>query len=129
MKLNPDCIRDILLAIEEITDGITSFEYDRYGCIPDKLKKYSHEEILYHCRQCSMAGLVFNMKYFENGNCFLIEDLSPAGHEFLADIRSESVWGKTKEISKKLGVGSLRSLAEIAVSVVTEIVKAHLFPT
>lgn len=129
MKLNPDCIRDILLAVEELSDGIEVFEYDRYQCIPERLKDYEHTEILYHCRQCSMADLVCNMKYFDNGNSFIIEDLTPAGHEFLANIRSESVWGKTKDISKKLGVGSLRGLADIAISVVSEIIKVHLLTT
>lgn len=29
MKLNPDCIRDVLRTVEENTDGITPFEYSK----------------------------------------------------------------------------------------------------
>lgn len=129
MKLNPDCIRDILLTIEEVATSDSFFQYVERDHEYQRLKDYTHDELLYHFRQCDLAGLIVAYQPYDCGHSVDIADLSPAGHEFLANIRSESVWGKTKEISKKLGVGSLRSLAEIAVSVVTEIVKAYLFPT
>ena len=57
-----------------------------------------------------------------DGNC-LIKDLSPAGHEFIANIRSDSNWKKVKDISKNIGSSSLNALTQIAVSVVSSLIK------
>lgn len=129
MKLNPDCIRDILLTIEEVVTSDRFFQYVENTHEYGRLKNYTHDELLYHFRQCDWAGLIVAFQPYDCGHSVDIGDLSPAGHEFLANIRSESVWGKTKDISKKLGVGSLRGLADIAISVVSEIIKVHLLTT
>ena len=44
MKLNPDCIRDILLDIESVSSISNAWVYDS-DSPPDKLCNYSKEEI------------------------------------------------------------------------------------
>nr|WP_242851552.1 DUF2513 domain-containing protein [Clostridium sp. DMHC 10] len=65
------------------------------------------------------------VSWFLGGNC-LIHDLSPYGHEFLANIRSDTNWSKTKEIASKVGSFSLDALSKIAVSVVTSLIKGNI---
>ena len=55
-----------------------------------------------------------------------IFDLTYTGHQFLADIRSESTWNKTKSIAKNVGSESLHALKDIAVSVVTSAIQNKL---
>lgn len=57
---------------------------------------------------------------------FNVYDLSPRGHEFLADIRSDNVWNKTKSAAKEIGVSSLRGLSSIAAQVVTAIINKYI---
>ncbi|WP_333860762.1 DUF2513 domain-containing protein [Clostridium sp.] len=123
MKLNPDCIRDILLTVEE-TPGVqpqTPYpidgEYERLG-------KYSKDEVLYHINQCELSDFFTEVSWFCGGSC-VIHDLSPYGHEFLANIRSDTNWSKTKEIALKVGSFSLDALSKIATSVVSSLINNH----
>lgn len=126
MRLSPDCIRDILLTIEDETDSTKVFVYYKDGDIPKRLKKYSHNEVLYHFQQCNMAEMIVGYRPFDNGDCVHISDLSPYGHQFLANIRQDNIWNNTKEIAGKIGSKSLDTLIQISSSVISELIKAHL---
>ena len=122
MKLNPDCIRDILMDIEEAIPG-TGYvlEYDQ-KTTKERLPNYSHEEIMYHVRQCDLSGFLYKARFNISGS-YDIQDLTPAGHQFLADIRSDTVWNKTKNVAAQIGVYSLDTLTKIATGVITELIK------
>ena len=62
---------------------------------------------------------------FDGGESCIIGDLSPAGHEFLANIRKDTVWNGVKSVAGKVGATSLSALTQIAANVVTELVKAQ----
>lgn len=126
MKLNPDCIRDILIAVENNTDFTHSFVYSISNSSIESLANYSHEEIIYHISQCDKANLIDSVQYMDGGDCVVIGDLSPEGHKFLADIRSDTVWNRVKDISKEIGLASLSSITQIATCVATNIIKSHL---
>lgn len=123
MKLNPDCTRAILLAVEEMCDAghYFSFEQDAGAIKGD----FAADEIAYHARQCDLSGMLCNFKRDITGN-FTITDLSPKGHEFLADIRSDTVWNNVKAVSAKVGSKSLTAISKIATSVISEIIKSQL---
>ena len=55
----------------------------------------------------------------------VVNDLSAQGHLFLADIREENVWNKTKEISKQVGASSLDTVKQIAVNVISSLVSGY----
>lgn len=86
--------------------------------------EYSNEKLIYHIRYCIDSDLLrTDHEYF--GSEIWITDLTPEGHEFLANIRKDSVWQSTKDIAAKVGSTSLGSLTQIACSVVTELIKSH----
>lgn len=124
MRLNPDCIRDILLTAEEHT-GYGKFMDYNLESEYERLKQYCHEEVMYHIKQCELSGLLTKVTYFLGGNC-LIHDISPAGHEFLANIRQDNNWNKTKEIAKSVGSYSLSALSKIASEVIAKIINSKL---
>lgn len=125
MKLNPDCIRDILLTIEEKTSYYNIFSYDPETCDIERLKSYTEDEILYHIRQCNETGFLLKCSFTMSGSCHII-DLTPMAHRFLADIRSDNVWNKTKDTAKKVGSSSLDALMKIASGVVTALINSAL---
>ncbi len=109
MKLNPDCIRDILIQCENVITFNNSYYYAR-GSSSSLAEKYSHDEIIYHIKQAKDAGLISTGPFYDAGESVHITDLTPAGHEFLANARTETVWNKLKS----MGIQSLPILIDMA---------------
>lgn len=125
MKLNPDCIRNVLLTLEDNTDGIVPFEYCEGDQRYPLLLAYEHSVILYHMKQCSMAKLIEGYQSFDMGSSVLVSDLSPKGHEFLANIQKDTTWEKVKTTAAKVGSTSLGTLMQIATSIVSDLITKH----
>ena len=125
MKLNPDCIRDILIYVEENTDlrnmiGISPVT------LPEQLSSYEPNEVMYHIKQCELSGMFGEkVSWYHGGNC-MIRYLSPAGHQFLSDIRSDNAWSKTKQIAANVGVNAIDTLKQIAAGVITALIQSQL---
>lgn len=111
MKLNPECIRGILLSVEEECNFDTFWEYERDTFDSEYLAEYSHEEIIYHVRQAFQSKLIQGVLFPDAGDSIIIGDLTPSGHEFLANIRTDTLWNKIKA---KAADASLPILFEIA---------------
>lgn len=126
MKLNPDCIRDILLTVEDSSDFNHCTEYSQDDMKFERLVPYTHEEITYHIRQCELSHLIQGVRYFDNGETITILDLTPNGHQFISNIHSDTIWSNVKDISKKVGSKSLNSITQIATGVISEIIKSQL---
>ena len=88
MKLNPDCIRDILITVENMNYN-SSYTVQQ---LHDHLPAYSIEELNYHCLQMIDAELLnaksMNVIGYISPQIWRIFDLTYTGHQFLADIRS-----------------------------------------
>ena len=122
MRLNPDCIRDILFVVEN--NATYSNDVSEETIFKELTPKYSREEILYHVRQCEYSGLFLKVVHYFGG--FSIEDLSPYGHSFINDIRQDNNWSKTKEIAKSVGSFSLDVLKDISSQVITNLISNQL---
>lgn len=127
MKLNPDCIRDILLTIEEKSNTKKALKFTS-SCNVDRLAPYTIEEICYHFRQCDLKGFLYNASPRGNERGYYVEDLTPKGHEFLENIREDTNWKKTKEIASKVGSFSLDMLKDIAASVISNLINQSVKP-
>lgn len=130
MRLSPDCIRDILITIEDNVGfgDIIEFNLESKNSY-DRLAEYDYEEVLYHINQCSQSKFIQEPRFFldPDDGC-IMGDLTPSGHEFLANIRSDTNWNKTKEIAKNVGSFSLDALTKIATAVITSIINKSLNP-
>lgn len=118
MKLNPDCIRDILFVVEE--HSTYSEDVPEETLYKNLIPKYSQEEILYHVRQCEHGGFFLDVNHYFGG--FFIQDLSPYGHQFINDIRQDNNWNKTKDIAKSVGSFSLDVLKDISSQILTNLI-------
>lgn len=124
MKLNSDCVRDILIAIEDSANFQEAISNKQLGK-SDVLKPYTREEILYHLRQLSWSGLIQGFDCYADGG-YSILDLSPKGHEFLNNIRSDKNWNRTKKLASKIGSQSLSALQQIASNVISATINHYL---
>jgi hypothetical protein len=125
MKLNPDCVRAVLLEVEDHSDYMHATEY-KYGSTDFKrLKDFSKDEIAYHVQQCELSGLICGIAFYDAGATIDIRDLTPKGHEFLANIRNDTFFNKVKNIGKELGLNSLNDITQIALNCAALIIKNH----
>ena len=120
MKLNYDCIRDVLLTIEEIPnskDELILANFKSYK----KLSKYNEDEIQYNALKLLQEEYVIGLKISANNTTtvLFLTDLTWSGHALLNDIRSETVFNQTKEkIIKSVGSASLTIFQQLASTIV-----------
>lgn len=123
MKLNPDCIRDILLLIER-NEQNSSYLYEQ-DSRPAMLRSYTNSEIMYHASQCSKHGFIEGFSANDSETNFFVVDITPAGHEFLANIRNDTFFNRVKSICKDIGVSSLKDVAHVASLATTTLIKSY----
>ncbi len=124
MKLNPDCMRDILISMENIP-------YQQQ-IVSDDLHKlltgYSHDEIDYAILKMYEAGFVnaaIQKNVLGDTNITLI-DITYHGHQFLADVQSDNIWNHIKTVSNKIGATSVNAFMQISTGVVSALIKNQL---
>ena len=127
MKLNPECIRDILFSIEELSGPNSLINSTQLANTKFLKNKYNEDEILYHIQQLDWSGYIKTPNKNKTlDGIYLINDLSPVGHEFISDIRNDTNWSKVKTISKEVGSETLSSIKSIAEGVISSAIKASL---
>ena len=124
MKLNPDCMRDILLVMEDIPyDESLSFSK-----LSNELTSYNEDDLRDSCLKLYEAGFIEVLKRETNHGTLIlkIRDITYTGHQFLADIRSDNVWSKTKGVLSKVGSNSVSTISQVASGILTLIIKSEL---
>ncbi|MCQ4972205.1 DUF2513 domain-containing protein [Lactococcus lactis] len=121
MKLNEDCVRAVLLDVEE-KYKFGSFLYLKDFEEDSRSSKFSREEIEYTIIRLEEAGFIIVTIEWLSGKPYLISvaSLTWQGHEFLDNIRDSKVWRETKEVASKAGSVSLSMLETIASSVIAK---------
>ena len=130
MVLNPDCVRDVLLAVESSGFGETVTLYSLEKSLP----AYTYNELWYTCLKLEEGGYLDLMTFSQIGSHYpaikQINDMTYFGHEFLNTIRPETTWDKTKEVARKVGTSSLEYIGEIAKGLmstaITSALQSHL---
>ena len=123
MKLDPNCIRDILLAIEKLDFNETTN--------PDKLRSllpnYTVEQLTYTCLKLGEGDFItlitISMMGGYQPGIKCIIGLTYKGHEFLEKIRPKTAWDKVSSAVKGVGTFSLDVISKVAVSVLADMLK------
>jgi hypothetical protein len=122
MKLNYDCLRDVLLALEENLQMSEDLSFDilKLEDITNLLdsKNYSPKDIYYAVYNLIEIDMVEGDIQFADGGipyfCY-IQNITYRGHEFLQTVKSETVWSQIKD--------KLRPVAGLSVELITEVGK------
>lgn len=117
MRLNYDLIRDILLKIEEITDGNVNIFTD--GFAESTFPNENPDIVDFHLRYLRQRGFIYPTEY----DSFFI-GLTPTGYDYLNSVRDCSVWNSVKQTLKKCVSPTLDVVKAIAISIIKE--NAHL---
>lgn len=96
MKLNDACLVAVLEAVEESCTYYEPFRYNFSEPLHDKLKAYTHDQILYHIHYCDELGYLEGCSILGNGAMIAVTDLSKDGHAYLKDVRSRTWTGVLK---------------------------------
>ncbi len=130
MKLNPDCIRDLLLSLEELLQ-FKSDEFSDLRCpaifsnavaSSSLMKPYSREDIAYTTQKLVEAGFIeASISYGDNSYIgALYTSITYDGHKFLENVRSDDVWQKAKTFSQKVGSFAIDVLSKVAANIITQ---------
>ena len=109
LKLDNDLVRIMLLQVETDTDGHTNYEIESY--CEARFPEYETNTTTYHMKYLIDAEFV----QAKNG---AFRDITPAGRDFLNNVRNEGVWEDTKKAIKPLGSVALNIVSEIAASII-----------
>lgn len=129
MKLNPECIRTVMLYLEENLTMNSDLEVNEISVfdLPQKIK-FSIEEIANTLLALDDAGFI--VCYWDNGDGAItaldVYRITYAGYQFLESVRSDTVWKKVKKVSNNVGSFSLNVISQIAASVLTQMVNGQL---
>lgn len=126
MKLNPNCVRDVLLELEKLPYQESSTITKLSAVLSD----YSEDEISYTCFKLSEANYI-DITVGKSINApgpviRSINDITYKGHEFLNNIHSDTVWNDVKTIGSKIGASSISAFTQIATGVVTTLIQKQL---
>ena len=124
MKLNHECVRQIMLTIE--SDIPYSEQMHKGELLKHKnLKDFNESEILYSILRINEAGFI-NCRIHEGDNnsiyLLFLYNLTWSGHQFLDNIRDPEVWRKTKSVTSKFASASLTLISNIAAEVIVRMI-------
>ena len=130
MTLNADCIRDLLLYLEEnlsYVEGVTDMTHKKIGigALAQKLPQYTEEEVRYTVEKLYEAGYIHltgvkinNQGYISIG---YVDDITWDGFEFLNRVREPKIWEATKKGAAKIGSMPIATLSTIAFEIIKNI--------
>lgn len=113
MKLIHDCVRDVMLDIEENLGTNTAIMITN---IHSRISKYSFEDIYYTCQKLNEAGYLEVVFYLSGDGA--VKNMTYDGHLFLDNIRDDSIWKETKSKVSKIASASLPIIQQVAAALI-----------
>jgi hypothetical protein len=117
MKLNKDCIRDILLYVEANGQLEGSIGYNQ---LCNELNEYEQDDIGYTLLRLKEAGYIDGKQDTYMPFTFSVSAITWNGHKFLDTVRDPKVWSTTKKIAKKFESVSITLLSNIGAKVIED---------
>lgn len=113
MKLNYDCVRDLLLYLEN------NLTYDNYVSIGNlKLNNYSSDELTYTSEKLTEAGYINSIiGHSDDYPVIIVKSITYNGHQYLDSIRNNTIWKETKSKLSKIGSFSFPIIQQLAISI------------
>lgn len=129
MKINYNCLRELLIVLEEnlqFSDGLLGLQYPKltFSEIIPLMPDYSAVDIAYSTIMAKEAELIY-VNIVDAADCFrgcIYASLTYKGHKFLENIKSNNVWNQTKKIAGKIGNISLDIISSIASKLVQDLI-------
>lgn len=124
MRLNPDCIRDLLLCVEDLTDSSRNFSFPTDIQYCRRLDRYDRDVIDYHFEQCRLSGYFVILCETITG-LTVVKSLSPSGHRFVDSVRSEKIW---RHLRTYISDNGLSDISTALLPKLAEIILQRILP-
>lgn len=126
MRLNQECVRSVLLTLEEINTPVRPTMLNDLLDSPG-LTDYSEDDVIYTVQTLIYANFIDAkpLRTFDSID-YMIYSITWEGHQFLDTIRDEKVWRETKNVAKTFTSASLEILSKIATEVMVGLIKKQL---
>lgn len=121
MKRDMELCRKILFKIES--------EFKSTALSNLEISEYTMEKVAYHCNLLYENGLISNYScsYADNKiYSFCVGSLTWEGHDFIDNIREDTVWNKTKVLIKK---GMLPMTLEVIKNISSAVISSMMEST
>ena len=130
MKLNIDCIREILFYLEEnlsISDTLEFLSIDLQE-ISSALTSYSTNELVNTLIVLDEADYIkIDIFYADDHIDFLsVSRITFTGYQFIENIRSDTIWKKVKTIGTNVGSFSLNTVSQIAINAINALISTQI---
>jgi hypothetical protein len=119
MQRDMDLIRTLMLKLEA-DNRLIGAELIQFSPQDLGLDDSRRDEIIYHLGLLIGAGFLRGVRY-DAHLMPTVSEITWDGQEFLANIKDENIWARTKEKAKEIPGISLKIIAEIAES----LIRAH----
>lgn len=119
MKMDIDCIRSVLLELEELPLDVYTPED-----LTKSINEHGIENVEYSIIKLEEAGYIragLTRTMSGDVEIFSISDITFEGHQFLEKIRDNRVWQKTKTVASSVGSRAFDVIVQIATAVFTEL--------
>jgi hypothetical protein len=134
MKLNPDCIRAVMLQIEKEwaikDDGHGHMAFGSLGLLQlcKSLPDYTKEDIFYTLYNLEQAGYIKAQISWSNGTVYrcVVNYMTYTGHEFLNGIRDPKHWAVIKSGINAVRNYSLDAINAIAGGITSAAISAYI---
>lgn len=121
MKLNHDCLRELLLCLEEkLTlkpNGLPDILKMKAIDDEDRLSGFSQEDIYYAIRKLIEAKYIIVANKDVAPRTMMVKEITWDGHDYLDSIRDPKVWREVKNKTKDLSGVALEVVKSLAVEV------------
>lgn len=127
MKLNQDCVRAVLLELEEkltFNADLYFFQIKQLECV----QKYNEDSVIYSILKLIEADYLSGAPLYAGDGLadLTVSSLTWDGHLFLDTIRDNKVWTETKSVVSKFSSVSVSLMSTIASSILNELIKKQL---
>lgn len=125
MKLNKECVRDVLLCIESNQKPGIFLQLNNFY---QKLEAYSKEDIDYTLLKLKEADYINGKPSYGNDRLvdFSVGSITWDGHQFLDTIRDPKIWSKAKSIGNKLEDISITLLSKIGTNIIEDVITGKI---
>lgn len=133
MKLNIECVRDVMLSLEELltlTETESGIEKNSVSLheVCSSLPQYSHTDVFYSIKNLDEAGYINASIKWINAtvNFCYVNYITYQGHEFISRIADSTQWSKVQKVSNAVRDYSLSAISSIAEGVTSAAIAAYL---
>lgn len=115
LKLNYDCFRDVMLALEEHLTMDEWISYEKFSSFK-QTERYTESEIVYALIKLKEAGFIdSDNNWHDNAPHPIVSDITYEGHGFINNVRDSGVWSQAKKKAGEVVSGiSIALLGELA---------------